>query len=39
MGARCNTRDIASNLYQLTRFKRSLVHTELQNFKWIRNLG
>jgi hypothetical protein len=39
MGARFNTRDIASNLYQSTRFKRRLIHIKLQNFKWIRNLG
>jgi hypothetical protein len=31
-------KDLAPNLYQLTRFKTRSVHTELTNPNWIRNL-
>jgi hypothetical protein len=32
-------RDLAPSLFKLVRFKRRLVYTELQNDRWIKNLG
>jgi hypothetical protein len=31
-------RDIVPNLFKLARYKRRSVHTELHDYKWIRNL-